>query len=169
MPRVKRGVKAIFQGELWAPRKILSDCLFQDTKIFRPRNNLTKPLTDREVEILRMIKEGTSNNRIAKMLNLSTHTIKTHLYNIYKKRRKTMCDDFENDFDNDDDFMDDDQFENSLEEEMDEPFTDDADLDGEPDEGDDLTVDPFFIGGAMGFAYEEGIREGKRRKGKIRQ
>ena len=61
-------------------------------------------------------------------------------------------------------FTDDDSFEDSLEEEMDEPFTDDADLDGEPDEGDDLTVDPFFIGGAMGFAYEEGVEEGRRKR-----
>ena len=61
-------------------------------------------------------------------------------------------------------FTDDDSFEDSLEEEMDEPFTDDADLDGEPDEGDDLTVDPFFIGGAMGFAYEEGVEERRRKR-----
>ena len=83
-----------------------------------------------------------------------------------------MCDffdDFEEDFDNDD-FMDEDSFEDSLEGEMDEPFTDDAELENKPDQtesqDDDLTVDPFFFGGAMGFAYEEGLREGKRRKRK---
>jgi hypothetical protein len=79
-----------------------------------------------------------------------------------------MCDDFENDFDNDDDFMGEDQFEDSLEGEMDDPFDGDSDLDGEPDDaesqGDDLTVDPFFIGGAMGFAYEEGVEERHRKR-----
>lgn len=45
-----------------------------------------------------------------------------------------------------------------------------ADHEKEPDEAepkdDELTVDPFIIGGAMGFAYEEGLRERKRRKRK---
>jgi hypothetical protein len=66
--------------------------------------------------------------------------------------------------------MDEDSFEDSLEGEIDEPFTDDAELEDKPDQAesqdDDLTVDPFFIGGAMGFAYEEGLRERKRRKRK---
>ena len=49
-------------------------------------------------------------------------------------------------------------------------ITDDAELQDKPDKAesqdDDLTVDPFFIGGAMGFAYSEGLRERKRRKRK---
>ncbi len=76
-------------------------------------------------------------------------------------------DDFEDDFDNDD-FRDDNSFEDSFEGEMDEPFTGDAELDDKPEQAepqdDDLTVDPFFIGGAMGFAYEEGFEEGRRRR-----
>ena len=79
-----------------------------------------------------------------------------------------MCDDFENDFDNDDDFMGEDQFEDSIEGEMDEPFTGDTDLDDELEkaesQGDDLTLDPFILGGAMGFAYEEGFEEGRRKR-----
>ena len=64
----------------------------------------------------------------------------------------------------------DDDFEDSFEEKMDEPFTDDTELDDKPeqDESQDdvLRIDPFVLGGAMGFAYEEGLREGKRRKRK---
>jgi len=79
-------------------------------------------------------------------------------------------DDFEDDFDNDDP-LDGDSFEDSLEGEMDEPFTGDTDLDGEPDDAesqkDDFTAkDAFFVGGAMGFGYEEGLRERKRKKKK---
>lgn len=78
--------------------------------------------------------------------------------------------DFFDDFDNDD-FMDEDSYEDSFEGKMDEPFTDDAELDDEPIEAesqdDDFTAkDAFFLGGAMGFAYSEGLREGKRRKRK---
>ena len=61
-------------------------------------------------------------------------------------------------------FTDDDSFEDSLEGEMDEPFADVPDHEDEPDKAEsqdnDLTAkDPFFIGGAMGFAYEEGLEE----------
>ena len=81
-----------------------------------------------------------------------------------------MCD-FSDDFDDDyDESMDDDSFEDSLEGEMDEPFADEPDHEDEPDKAesqdDDLTGNPFILGGAMGFAYEEGLREGKRRKQK---
>lgn len=79
-----------------------------------------------------------------------------------------MCDFFDDfeDFDNSD-FTD----EDSLEGEMDEPFTGDAELDDEPIEAesqdDDFTVkDAFILGGAMGFAYEEGMRKRKRKKRK---
>ena len=86
-----------------------------------------------------------------------------------------MCDDFfddfEDDFDNDDFMdMDEDSLEDSHEGEMDEPFADEPDHEDEPDKAesqdDDLTLDPFILGGAMGFAYEEGLRDRKRRKRK---
>jgi DNA-binding transcriptional MerR regulator len=52
--------------------------------------------------------------------------------------------------------------------EMDESYTDDTELDDKAieaeSEDDDLTVDPFFIGGAMGFAYEKGFEEGRRKR-----
>ena len=76
-----------------------------------------------------------------------------------------MCDDFE---DFDDDFMDEDSFEDNFEGELDEPFNGDAELEDKPDQAesqdDDLTLDPFILGGAMGFAYEEGFEEGRRRR-----
>ena len=84
-----------------------------------------------------------------------------------------MCDffdDFEDDFDNDD-FRDDNSFEDSFDEDLEpnESLADESECDHEPEQGnksqdDDLTVDPFILGGAMGFAYEEGLRERKRRK-----
>lgn len=44
-----------------------------------------KHLTDRELEIFRMIGEGSSTSAIAKRLFLSTHTIDTHRENIKRK------------------------------------------------------------------------------------
>ena len=78
--------------------------------------------------------------------------------------------DYFEDFDDfgDNGFTDDDSFEDSLEGEMDEPFADDTELDDEPIEAesqdDDLTLDPFILGGAMGFAFEEGVEERRRKR-----
>jgi len=79
-----------------------------------------------------------------------------------------MCDFFD-DFDDfgENGFTDDDSFEDSLEGKMDEPFADEPDKAESQD--DDLTVDPFILGGAMGFAYEEGLRERRDRKRRKRK
>ncbi|NBF39117.1 MAG: hypothetical protein GVY14_01765 [Spirochaetes bacterium] len=42
-------------------------------------------LTQRETEILAMIIIGARNDEIAEKLCISTNTVKTHIYNIYKK------------------------------------------------------------------------------------
>jgi ATP/maltotriose-dependent transcriptional regulator MalT len=42
-------------------------------------------LTSREKEILVGIASGASNEDIAKDLSISPHTVRTHIYNIYKK------------------------------------------------------------------------------------
>ncbi|TOG57194.1 helix-turn-helix transcriptional regulator, partial [Vibrio parahaemolyticus] len=42
-------------------------------------------LTRREIQVLKMLKEGGSNMEIADSLFISEHTIKSHLYNIFRK------------------------------------------------------------------------------------
>ena len=79
--------------------------------------------------------------------------------------------DFFDNFDDDFDEMDEDSFEESFEEEVeiDDTLEGATELDDEQDnvesEEDKFTAkDAFLLGGAMGFAYEEGLEEGKRRK-----
>ncbi|HCG7363832.1 TPA: response regulator transcription factor, partial [Vibrio parahaemolyticus] len=53
-------------------------------------NNVSEPaieveLTRREIQVLKMLKEGGSNMEIADSLFISEHTIKSHLYNIFRK------------------------------------------------------------------------------------
>ena len=48
-------------------------------------NYLTKHLTNREVQIVELLCKGFSDFAIADQLNISTHTVKTHLRNIYSK------------------------------------------------------------------------------------
>ncbi|MEQ9561612.1 MAG: response regulator transcription factor [Woeseiaceae bacterium] len=42
-------------------------------------------LTDREIDVLRLLAEGGSNDDIAKCLFVSTSTVKTHLVHLYQK------------------------------------------------------------------------------------
>lgn len=49
------------------------------------KKHLIDPLTDREQKVLRMMSIGLSNKEIAKELELTVHTIKTHARHIYRK------------------------------------------------------------------------------------
>ena len=80
-----KGVQAILNGELWFSRKTTSSILMETH--YR-RSNLAAAeamLTNREKEILIAIASGASNSDIAEECFISPNTVKTHLYNIYKK------------------------------------------------------------------------------------
>ncbi|MEJ2292639.1 MAG: response regulator transcription factor, partial [Deinococcales bacterium] len=44
-----------------------------------------EPLSEREVDVLRLIAAGLANKQIARRLDVSTNTVKTHARNIYAK------------------------------------------------------------------------------------
>jgi DNA-binding NarL/FixJ family response regulator len=48
-----------------------------------------RPLTEREIEILRLIAKGLSNNEAARVLGVSRATVRTHLEHIYDKLEVT--------------------------------------------------------------------------------
>lgn len=54
-------------------------------KMFRDRFTNRMKLTDREIEIIRLLAQGHSSAYIAKTLFLSTHTVNTHRKNILRK------------------------------------------------------------------------------------
>jgi len=47
--------------------------------------DLVEPLSDREIEVLKLISQGSTNQEIAQQLILSLHTVKSHARNIYGK------------------------------------------------------------------------------------
>jgi LuxR family maltose regulon positive regulatory protein len=46
---------------------------------------LVEPLSERELEVLRLLAEGLSNQQIARQLIVAVGTVKTHIHNIYGK------------------------------------------------------------------------------------
>jgi LuxR family transcriptional regulator of csgAB operon len=87
-----KGISVLFGGELWVARRILSDYLLT-REIFSPSLPSTppppplSPLTRREREVLTMLSHGASNDQIGCRMCISTNTVKTHLYNIFRKIR----------------------------------------------------------------------------------
>jgi DNA-binding NarL/FixJ family response regulator len=51
-----------------------------------PRRTTSSPsLTERELEVLKLVSEGYANHEIAEALHLSPHTVKRHVANILAK------------------------------------------------------------------------------------
>ena len=63
-------------------RQLLRQIKPIQSKISMP---LSAPLSDREYEVLNLLARGFSNSECAKILNISAHTIATHVKNIYRK------------------------------------------------------------------------------------
>ena len=82
---ILRGTSLILDGELWASRKTMSECFFSLSSPDRSGSKTTLILTRREVEILSLLAEGEENGSIANSLYISPHTVRTHLYHIFKK------------------------------------------------------------------------------------
>lgn len=80
-----KGVEAVLTGELWYSRKAVSRYLKRTAARSLVQPNEEAPLTPREKEILHFLIAGKSNTEIADKLNISIHTVKTHIYNLYKK------------------------------------------------------------------------------------
>jgi NarL family two-component system response regulator YdfI len=57
--------------------------LLPDSQLFA--EDLAEPLSGRELEVLDLVAEGLSNKLIAHRLNISEHTVKTHVASIFAK------------------------------------------------------------------------------------
>ncbi|MGH2507860.1 MAG: LuxR C-terminal-related transcriptional regulator [Ktedonobacteraceae bacterium] len=75
-------------GTFVPPSSIVSQ---QSSKLTTTTPDLrgAQPFTPRQVEIIELLKQGKSNKRIAKALNISESSVKTHVQNILKKTNTT--------------------------------------------------------------------------------
>ena len=83
---IAKGICAVLKGDLWYSRKALTKC------IKGPKSSgdwSTHPalshLTFREKEILACIASGYSSKAMAEEFSISLHTVKTHIFNLYRK------------------------------------------------------------------------------------
>ena len=89
-----KGLRCLVNGEWWFSRKVLSQTL---ASIFENMSEgmqhamsptsppLTEQLTKREKTIIKLVCQGAKNQEVADSLNISPHTVKTHLYSIFRK------------------------------------------------------------------------------------
>ncbi|GKW49803.1 response regulator transcription factor [Halomonas sp. NCCP-2165] len=80
-----KGLSLLREGKPWMSRSLMARLL----EYYRQRQlNVYRPtcgLTQRELEIIGLLGAGASNLEIADRLFVSEHTVKSHLYNIFRK------------------------------------------------------------------------------------
>jgi DNA-binding NarL/FixJ family response regulator len=80
-----KGVRAVIEGRLWLSRDMMTKCIFEGTDKDKSAKSRLKDLTQRQIQILALVAVGTTNDEIADKLCISPHTVKAHLYRIFKK------------------------------------------------------------------------------------
>ena len=82
-----RGIAALFDGDVWIPRRVLVHAAYssRDGEVKKQNVSAAPALTRREREILTLITTGASNDEIAVRLGISSNTVRTHVYNLYRK------------------------------------------------------------------------------------
>lgn len=78
------GIRQVNRGESWLHPKIARKVLRELTKP-KDEKNTANQLTDRELEVIRLLAQGYSNQDIADQLVLSEATIRTHVSHILSK------------------------------------------------------------------------------------
>ena len=78
------GLQGIQRGECYFSQKLAS-YLITHSGNYRYNSSESALLTHREKEILNKLRIGASNIEIARSLFISENTVKTHLYNLFKK------------------------------------------------------------------------------------
>ncbi len=83
--RLLKGVRLVLAGETWLSRGILVEAAVNGKGRIPSAAKDKAALSPRELEILGLIASGQDNRTISKKLSISENTVKTHLYNIFRK------------------------------------------------------------------------------------
>lgn len=88
---ILKGICALKAGELWVSREAMMEYVTRQTRTPQgeektcPQERRAALLTRRERDVLALLAAGADNETICTRLYVSPHTVKTHLYNIFKK------------------------------------------------------------------------------------
>ena len=86
LPLIAKGICKVLQGDLWYSRIALTKCLLESRSSTNSLiHSATASLTFRERQMLSYIASGYSSKAISDELNISIHTVKAHIYSLYKK------------------------------------------------------------------------------------
>ncbi|MBQ4876005.1 response regulator transcription factor [Pseudoalteromonas luteoviolacea] len=89
-----KGIQRVLNGELWFCRTSISQAF---NELIQQLPNIPRPtsldvqdseldlLTAREKSVIKLLASGAKNDDIADSLNISSHTVKTHIYSAFKK------------------------------------------------------------------------------------
>lgn len=81
-------IRGVVRGETWLPPRelgVVLDLLMEDQDHRRDGDDLLAALTPREREVLFLLVEGAGRNEVAKQLQLSANTVRTHLQSLMSK------------------------------------------------------------------------------------
>lgn len=87
VPELARAVIAAGRGETWLPPAVAVRALgaLARGETAAATDGLVEPLSEREIEVLRLLAQGLTNKDIAQTLILSVRTVEAHLRNIFGK------------------------------------------------------------------------------------
>ena len=84
-----QAVRSVYQGKVQlhpdVTRKLMAAVAVKEDSTSRKAGTGEEPLTDRELEVLRLIADGLANREIAERMVISEKTVKTHVSNILGK------------------------------------------------------------------------------------
>lgn len=81
---VRMAIDVVRDGSVWAPRKVLARLL--DASVVAPAARDTRPkLTERELQVLRLLVAGQPNRAIAEELGIDVITVKAHVGRLMRK------------------------------------------------------------------------------------
>jgi DNA-binding NarL/FixJ family response regulator len=81
-------IRGVVRGETWLPPGelgVVLNLLIEDQEHRRDSDDLLAALTPRERDVLFLLVEGAGRNEIAKQLQLSANTVRTHLQSLMSK------------------------------------------------------------------------------------
>lgn len=80
-----KAIRCVARDELWANRRVTARALQKGTKMLNHQAQDSSQLSPREWEVFSLVALGKRNRQIAATLSISEHTVKRHLYSIYRK------------------------------------------------------------------------------------